>query len=145
MKVKISVLQVQIYRPLPGCVPVNCCICITMYWRYGGRCSCITATPRYPQSNAPINKHSKQDYCNVVYLRGYPMSIIPVVICPYLPFSPTYEADNCIVVILSFSSIDCTWSQPLNRTFCQSSQLGTGLHCQFSRQDKHFNPILILR
>ena len=95
-------------------------------------------SPRYPQPNAPISKHSKQVYCSVVHnVRGYPMSIIPVVICPYLPLSPTYEADNCIVVILSLFCIDCTWFKPLNRIFCQSSQLGTGLHCQFSRQLDH--------
>jgi len=62
------------------------------------------------------------------------MNIISAVIRRYLPFSPTYEADDCIVVILSLFCIECAWSQPLNRTFCQSPQLGTGLHCQFSRR-----------
>ena len=94
-------------------------------------------SPRYPQSNAPISKHIEQVYCNVVYVRGYPMNMIPAVIRRYLPFSPTYEADNCIVVILSLFCIDCTWFKPLNRIFCQSSQLGTRLHCQFSRQLDH--------
>ena len=90
-------------------------------------------SPRYPQSNAPISKHIEQVYCNVVYVRGYPMNIIPAVIRRYLPFSPTYEADDCIVVILSLFCIKWAWFEPLNRTFCQSHQLGMGLHCQFSR------------
>ena len=90
----------------------------------------LLQSPRYLQSDAPISKHSKQVYCNVVHVRGYPMNIIPAVICPYLPFSPTYEADNCIVVILSLFWIEWTWSQPLNRTFCQSTYLGLPLICQ---------------
>ena len=90
--------------------------------------------PRYPQSDAPISNHIKQVYCNVDHVRGYPMNMIPAIIRPYLPFYPPYEADNCSFVILMLCCIDCTQSQPLNLIFCQSSQLGTALHCQFSRR-----------
>ena len=55
-------------------VPVNCCICITTGWRYGGG-SCIIAIPTLSPPNAPISKHSKHVYCNVVHVRGYPMSV----------------------------------------------------------------------
>ena len=43
-------------------VPVNCCICITTGWRYGGG-SCIIAIPTLSPPNAPISKHSKHVYC----------------------------------------------------------------------------------
>jgi hypothetical protein len=68
----------------------------------------LLQSPRYPQPNAPISKHSKRVYCNVVHVRGYPMNIIPVVIRQYLPFSPAYEVDNCIFVIPMLCCIDCT-------------------------------------
>ena len=65
----------------------------------------LLQSPRYPQPNAPISKHSKRVYCNVVHVRGYPMNIIPVVIRPYLSFCPHYGGANWRYGIVSFCSI----------------------------------------